>query len=121
MESETHRFLITEETRQTARIRQLNDQFRKSLPNDCCFITNGVTSLNDFNLSALMLKVITFNHFTEDNDPYCEHDFGSFDYLGHKLFWKIDTYSDKTLTYGADDPLSPDAVRTITIMLASEY
>jgi hypothetical protein len=31
-----------------------------------------------------------FDRFTPDNDPHDEHDFGSIELHGRKLFWKID-------------------------------
>jgi hypothetical protein len=56
-----------------------------------------------------------------DNDPYSEHDFGSFEIEGDKFFWKIDCY-DKTLEFGSPDPTDPSVTtRLLTIMLASEY
>ena len=33
-----------------------------------------------------------FDAFTPDNDPYGEHDFGSFSYAGETFFWKWDYY-----------------------------
>ena len=33
-----------------------------------------------------------FDDFDADNDPRDEHDFGSFELEGEKLFWKIDLY-----------------------------
>ena len=62
-----------------------------------------------------------FDAFTEDNDPYDEHDFGSINIAGETVFWKIDYY-DLNLEYGADDPANPAKCRRIlTVMLASEY
>jgi hypothetical protein len=66
-----------------------------------------------------MKAIETYDTFTPDNDPYCEHDFGSLVWKGKKIFWKIDYY-DQSLKYG-EDPLSPKCRRLITIMLASEY
>ncbi|MBL4745910.1 MAG: DUF3768 domain-containing protein [Flavobacteriaceae bacterium] len=33
-----------------------------------------------------------FEAFTPDNDPYKAHDFGSFDFEGHRIYWKFDYY-----------------------------
>ena len=57
----------------------------------------------------------------DNNDPYSEHDFGAFEHAGERFFFKIDTYADASLTYGAEDPLGPGAVRVLTLMLASDY
>jgi hypothetical protein len=55
------------------------------------------------------------------NDPYEEHDFGSFEAEGEKIFFKIDYY-DRTLTHHSPDPADPAVTeRVITIMLADEY
>jgi hypothetical protein len=68
-----------------------------------------------------MQRVTTFDDFTPDNDPYGEHDFGSFEADGHKVFFKIDYY-DKALAYGSENPADPAVTeRVLTIMLASEY
>jgi hypothetical protein len=68
-----------------------------------------------------LVQVTKFSEFTADNDPYDEHDFGSFDLLGRKFFWKIDYY-DKDLQYGSEDPSDPErTTRVLTLMLAGEY
>ena len=65
--------------------------------------------------------VRNFNKFTPDNDPYGEHDFGSFDYKSDKIFWKIDYY-DKNYQYLSENPSNPNITnRVMTVMLASEY
>jgi Protein of unknown function (DUF3768) len=59
--------------------------------------------------------------FLPPNDPYGEHDFGSFNADGHRIFSKID-YFDKALTAHSPDPSDPPVTkRVITIMLAEEY
>ncbi len=105
----------------TVGIAHLNDACRKRLPHQHCFMTSGVRALFESSLPELLKIVREYKEFTEDNDPYGEHDFGAFDFQGHRLFWKIDSYADSSLTFGADNPLSPNAARVITIMLANEY
>ena len=62
-----------------------------------------------------------FDTFDADNDPHHEHDFGAFDFLGERLFWKID-YCAPDLLHGSEDPADTgQTVRILTIMLASEY
>jgi hypothetical protein len=66
-------------------------------------------------------EVATFSAFNEDNDPYGEHDFGSFELCSRKFFWKIDYY-DKELRCGSEDPADPEkTTRVLTLMLAEEY
>ena len=84
-------------------------------------ITPGVRALGVAALSALIQAVREFDAFTPDNDPYEEHDFGSIDLCGERIFWKIDAYS-KCLEYGSPDASNPEVTaRVMTIMLASEY
>ena len=98
------------------KISALNDEFRKAVPMSVT-ITNGVYDLPD--LYELLLAVREFDQFTEDNDPYGERDFGSLDWHGEKVFWKMDYY-DQALEYG-NDPLDFECKRVLTVLLASEY
>ncbi len=93
-----------------------NDEFRRSMSG--CTVTRGVTALAPF-MNEIFVTVRDFADFNEDNDPYGEHDFGSFEANEQRLFWKIDYY-DEALK-GWCDPLSPDCTRVLTIMLAEEY
>ena len=102
-------------TAQAAEIALVNDQFR--LSGEGVVLTNGVQSTP--NLNGLMRRIRDFNHFTKDNDPYGEHDFGKVTWLGFEIFWKIDYY-DQNLE-GWADPLSTECRRVLTVMLASEY
>ena len=97
------------------KVAKLNDEFRKS--GFGMTLTQGVQALED--LSGLLWAVQNYNRFTEDNDPYHEHDFGTIEWYGEKVFFKIDYY-DQKLEYG-EEPLSPNCKRVTTIMLASEY
>ena len=108
-------------TTDTAKIRDLNDAFRRTGDGGRIFFTAGVSALGvAFSHQALAL-VQRFDAFTPDNDPHGEHDFGSFDHNGHKLFWKIDCY-DAACKYGSEDPADPaQTTRVLTIMLAEEY
>ena len=100
-----------------AKIAALNDAARSNAFN--YMATRGVMSLDEVVISDIFVAVQEFSNFTQDNDPYGEHDFGSFTVAGNKVFWKIDYY-DQQLQYGSD-PLDPECRRVITIMLAEEY
>jgi hypothetical protein len=106
----------------THEIRRLNDSFRRSLSGGGDhLLTAGIAALPAEDQDAILAKVIAFDTFTEDDDPYGEHDFGAFDHAGKRIFWKIDYY-DQSLEYGSEDPADPDKTRRVlTIMLASEY
>lgn len=95
---------------------KLNDRFRGMCLD--VYYTSGVRdSIGD--LIGLSRAVESFSNFTEDNDPYGEHDFGSLKFEGQKIFWKIDYY-DKDRRQWCD-PLSLDCRRVLTVMLAEEY
>ena len=97
------------------KIASLNDEYRKSRQG--FMVTRGVSALPD--IATVIDMVRDFNEFCEDNDPYGEHDFGSFECFGEKLFWKIDYY-DSALEAWAD-PLGGECHRVLTVMLAEEY
>jgi hypothetical protein len=103
------------------RIRELNDAFRQSFTGGRVTLTAGVDALPSDVKAMAIRKVATFDAFTEDNDPHGEHDFGSFELTGRKLFWKMDYY-DAALEFGSEDPADPaQTTRVLTIMLAEEY
>jgi hypothetical protein len=104
----------------TERIRALNDELRRNLPNGHAVMTAGVAALGP-EAVARIVKTIAYDDFCHANDPYQEHDFGSFDADGHTVFFKIDYY-DKALTAHSPDASDPSVTeRVITIMLAEEY
>jgi hypothetical protein len=74
----------------TARIRELNDAFRKELPGagGRLMITDGVNGGGVYCVTKALAKVMAFDDFNVDNDPHQEHDFGSFEIDGQKLFCK---------------------------------
>jgi len=100
----------------SAKIAEINDKHRQNM--EGCTVTRGVVAMGD-DAKEIFVKVRDFTDFTEDNDPYGEHDFGSFTVSGVKIFWKIDYY-DEALK-GWCDPLSPDCNRVLAIMRADEY
>lgn len=104
------------------KVRELNDLCRTAMGvAGRLILTRGVRCKFDKDLSAIREAVETFDAFNESNDPYGEHDFGSFVYAGEVILWKIDYY-DKTLENGSEDPSDPSkTVRVLTIMLASDY
>ena len=105
----------------TTKIAEQNDALRSTFLGGKVLLTEGIQSLDKNVRAEILGKVRTFNHFTADNDPYNEHDFGSFQHEGYKIFWKIDYY-DATFTYGSDNPANSETTRCVlTIMLAEEY
>ena len=105
----------------SAKIRALNDRFRKSLTGGRVLMTRAVSALPDDVRARAIELTRTFDGFTSDNDPHQEHDFGSFEIDGQKFFFKHDYY-DKSMRYGSEDPSDPEkTTRVLTIMLAEEY
>ncbi|WP_163381372.1 DUF3768 domain-containing protein [Cyclobacterium sp. SYSU L10401] len=119
------------------KIAQLNDDFRKgitclSVPPEFLIqqsskvpgvivATAGIEALMLEEKVEIFQKIKSFDDFTPDNDPYGEHDFGSFQQNAEKIYWKFDYY-DPQLKFGSDDPTDPSKTkRVLTIMLASEY
>ena len=110
------------------RIRTLNDQFRAGLGTGfgiagMVATTAGIAGLTDDQKAEILMKVREFDDFTPDNDPYGEHDFGSFDVEGvGKVFWKIDYYADNRMESGAEDPADPtQSFWSLMVMFSHEY
>lgn len=104
-----------------SKIAKLNDDLRTRQLTGRLFVTAGVICHTRNNPDALLAAVAAFDTFTTDNDPYGEHDFGSIEWAGERVFWKIDYY-DAELSGGSPDPADPAVTtRVLTIMLASEY
>ena len=106
----------------TQRIATLNDVLRNSLPaGGRVTLTAGVDALGPIFIASALAAVIAFKDFNADNDPWGEHDFGSFEIDGETLFWKIDYY-DGSMQFGSEDPADPaKTMRVLTIMLSEEY
>ncbi|UEM12414.1 DUF3768 domain-containing protein [Bradyrhizobium barranii subsp. barranii] len=96
----------------------LNDSFRRTFSGGKVMMTIGVAELPDCVKAEALRQVADFSGFTEENDPHGEHDFGSFDLVGRKFFWKIDLYEEPDVKDANGDPV---VNRVLTIMLASEY
>jgi hypothetical protein len=103
------------------RIRALNDELRRNLPTGHAVMTLGVAALGPEAVARIIKTIAVYDDFCHANDPYEEHDFGSFEIDGNTIFFKID-YFDNDLAYHSPDPSDPAVTkRVITIMLAEEY
>lgn len=107
-------------------LRDQNDAFRATFDTarpgrDDVVMTGGLRALGpEFCLRAIE-AVRVYDQFTEANDPWGEHDFGTFEIDGEPLCWKIDYY-DTELKFCSPNP-SDSALtrRVLTIMLQGEY
>jgi len=102
-------------------VRALNDQLRQRFVGGMIVVTHGTNALSDTEKLAVMNKVRTFDDFTPDNDPYGEHDFGSFKHKGETYYWKIDSYDLDMLGHSPDATDPSVTKRVLTIMKAEEY
>lgn len=109
-----------------ARIRELNDNFRRTFVGGVVVITPGIDALCREVKAEVLRRVRAFEHFNQDNDPHGEHDFGSFTIAGTTFFWKISYYDRETFgqgpDYGSENPADTGkTTRVLTVMLSSEY
>ena len=105
------------------RIADLNDKFRKSLvTGGRTYMTAGVNAKGPEFVAKALIKVIAFDDFNADNDPHREHDFGSFELEGEKLFLEDRLLRSGGTEFGSEDPTDPKkTLRVLTVMLAEEY
>lgn len=120
------------------RTRTLNDTARRN-PGIAYVanMTSGFAALPDLDRLAALSQIMKFDQFTDENDPYGEHDFGTVyrlasgtwtqrrptnpDTITQTVFWKIDYY-DNSYQRGSEEPWDPlKTARVMTVMLASEY
>jgi len=104
-----------------ARIRQLNDQQRCKALGGRIVITRGIEALGSRAAANVLAAVARFDSFTEDNDPWGEHDCAVLTVDGRRVIFKIDYY-DRDLAYHSPDASDPAVTeRVMTVMLADEY
>lgn len=109
-------------------IRKNNDAFREKFlsptrSSGMVVLTHGVDVLPIEDKREVLNAVIKFNAFTEDNDPYGEHDFGKVVVKGVGYFWKFDYFDSDKYEYGFNfnDADEDRAYRVLTIMRCNEY
>ena len=108
-------------TTRTERIRCLNDELRQHLITGLAVMTPGVAALGQAAVERIVKTIAVYDNFCHANDPYEEHDFGSFEAEGATIMFKIDYY-DRAPSMHSPDPSDPAVTeRVITIMLAEEY
>ena len=109
------------DSKTTAKVRELNDLFRKTGRGGRIMLTQGIQALGQQTVMEIMAKVRAFDKFTKDNDPYGEHDFGKIVHGHETVFFKLDYY-DKAMEFGSPDPSDASTTtRVMTIMCADEY
>lgn len=127
----------TADTDRTAEIAALNDAARAgSLVTSKTVFTRaladilagddpdpGTRQLNLMIGQSALRRLINETLIDPSNDPYGERDFGVVEYEGHKIFWKVDVYSnDATFAWGSEAPWdAQQSFRVVTVMLASDW
>ena len=103
-----------------AKIRALNDAFRKTFRGGRAMMTVGVAAL-PAKTQQVFQKIQTFDAFDDEHAPWGQHDFVSVDHDGQTFFAKIDYYN-RDLSGHSEDATDPQKTcRVMTIMLAEEY
>lgn len=103
------------------KIKQLNDQLRVNGEGGTIVVTPGFLDFPDELREQILNAMMGEGQFTEDNDPWGEHDMGSVNIEGNTVLWKIDYY-DLDMNFLSPEPADPNVTRRVlTIMLASEY
>ena len=106
---------------QTARIRELNDRLRRQGIGGRVMITPGIQALGPDDVRHVLTAVARFDDFTEDNDPWGEHDCAVLTVNGHRIIFKTDYY-DRELRWHSPDASDPAVTeRVLTVMLSEEY
>ena len=73
-------------TTKTKAIRALNDELRQNFATGTALMTAGVAALGAETVTRIVKTIGVYDDFCHANDPYEEHDFGSFEVDGHKIF-----------------------------------
>jgi hypothetical protein len=112
---------MTDEESRTRKIAELNDEFRQTGVGGQVFMTPGIDALDESTKAKVIAAVRTYTDFNPDNDPYGEHDFGTFQIDRRTFVWKLDTY-DTRFRGMSPDPSDPAVTRRVlTILLPSEW
>src|SRR5271157_4027669 len=85
------------------RIRDLNDELRTTGCGGKTYLTRGLIEKGADFIAKATAAVRSFDAFSEDNDPWQEHDCATLDVDGETIIFKID-YFDLNM-----EALSPDA------------
>jgi hypothetical protein len=126
--------LSKEEADYKEKVRAQNDNVRRnilsSLPmrvqaNAQCevYLTTALAEMcrRKANMGDLLKLVKDFDDFNEGNDPWSEHDFGTFEFAGTQVLFKFDYY-DLNLEGHSPDASDPAVTkRVLTIMLSADY
>ncbi len=104
-----------------ARVRDLNDRFRKDRKGGFYRLTESMVALGYEKCTEVLQAIAAYDDFTPDNDPPGLHDFGCVTVAGEPYFWNID-YLDKSEMNDSADPADASVtVRILEIMSSSDF
>jgi Protein of unknown function (DUF3768) len=110
-----------DEVTERAKIRVLNDDFRRTFRGGRVMITAGVNALTHTVQRAVFEKIQAFDAFDDERDPWDNRGFVSVEHDSQTFFAKIDCYN-RDLSGHSEDATDPEKTcRVMTIMLAEEY
>lgn len=89
-----------------SRIRELNDAFRITGRGGVVLMTEGIAGLGGSLVARIFKAVSEFNQFSEENDPWGEHDCALLTVDGIRILWKIDYY-DRERRFHSPDASNP--------------
>ena len=103
----------------SAKIALLNDNFRNTLEGGLVLVTKEFNELSDELKNSAVEKIREFSDFSEDNDPYFEHDIAIVRLVSLKKAFKfhIDYYDKADNNLGSKNP--EDADKTLRVMTIS--
>src|SRR4051794_3215578 len=102
-----------------ARIRELNDQLRCKAIGGRVVITRGIEALGSAGAARVLAAVAGFDDFTEDNDPWGEHDRASVTGEGRGIIFKIGSYA-RDLRWRSPDAGDPAVPQRVLIFMPSQ-
>ena len=102
------------------RIRALNDVLRAG-GTGRIVLSLGVSALDLAVQQRILREIMLFDDFTDDNDPYGEHDCAIVAWEAYRVLFKI-SYYDLNLECHSEDPADPNkTIRVMTVMFPEEY
>lgn len=104
-----------------ARVRDLNDQFRKDGDGGVYRFTESFVALGHERCAEVLQAIAAYDDFSPENDPPGLRDFGCVTVGGEPHFWHID-YLDKSELRESPDPADDRVtVRILKVMLSSDF
>ena len=98
------------------RIRELNDNFRRTGEGGLPYPSDKVKAAGSAFLAAALRAIASFDAFTEEQDPSGERQGGMVEVEGEKVFFQINYYYDRNMGNKAPNPANPSTTqRTLFI------